>query len=138
MSYGMGLQVSCGVDSEVPEKGTIRESQEGDRAHHQELARQKESEVLEGKLVVDHVHVLLSVPPKYAVAQVVGFIKGKSAIYIARMSGRRRNFVGQSFWARGYCVSTIGLDEQAIRAYIQAQEETDRRLDQMKLFEKDK
>ncbi len=94
--------------------------------------------MLEGKLVVDHVHVLLSVPPKYAVAQVVGFIKGKSAIYIARMSGRRRNFVGQSFWARGYCVSTIGLDEQAIRAYIQAQEETDRRLDQMKLFEKDK
>ena len=93
---------------------------------------------MEGKLVVDHVHVLLSVPPKYAVAQVVGFIKGKSAIYIARMSGRRRNFVGQSFWARGYCVSTIGLDEQAIRAYIQAQEETDRRIDQMKLFEKDK
>ena len=138
MSYGMGLQVSCGVDSEVPEKGTIRESQEGARAHHQGVARQKESEVLEGKLVVDHVHVLLSVPPKYAVAQVVGFIKGKSAIYIARMSGRRRNFVGQSFWARGYCVSTIGLDEQAIRAYIQAQEETDRRLDQMKLFEKDK
>ena len=114
--------------------GNLRRS----RAHHQGVARQKESEVLEGKLVVDHVHVLLSVPPKYAVAQVVGFIKGKSAIYIARMSGRRRNFVGQSFWARGYCVSTIGLDEQAIRAYIQAQEETDRRLDQMKLFEKDK
>ena len=62
-----------------------------------ELARQKESEVIEGKLVIDHVHVLLSVPPKYAVAQVVGFIKGKSAIYIARMSGRRRSFVGQSF-----------------------------------------
>jgi len=103
-----------------------------------ELARQKESEVIEGKLVIDHVHVLLSVPPKYAVAQVVGFIKGKSAIYIARMSGRRRSFVGQSFWARGYCVSTVGLDESAIRAYIQAQEETDRKLDQMKLFEKDK
>ena len=68
----------------------------------------------------------------------MGFIKGKSAIYIARMSGRRRSFVGQSFWARGYCVSTVGLDESAIRAYIQAQEETDRKLDQMKLFEKDK
>ena len=103
-----------------------------------ELARQKESEVLEGKLVVDHVHVLLSVPPKYAVAQVVGFIKGKSAIYVARMSGRRRNFTGQSFWSRGYWVSTVGSDEQAIRAYIRAQEEVDRRLDQMKLFEKDK
>ena len=63
MSYGMGLQVSCGVDSEVPEKGALRKAQEGDRAHHQGVARQKESEVLEGKLVVDHVHVLLSVPP---------------------------------------------------------------------------
>jgi putative transposase len=103
-----------------------------------ELARQKESEVVEGKLVVDHVHVLISVPPKYAVAQVIGFIKGKSAIYVARTSGRRRNFAGQSFWARGYCVSTVGLDEEAIRAYIKAQEETDKRLDQMKLFEKDK
>ena len=61
-----------------------------------ELARQKESEVVEGKLVVDHVHVLLSVPPKYAVAQVIGFIKGKSAIHVARMSGRRRNFVGRT------------------------------------------
>ncbi len=93
---------------------------------------------MEGRLVVDHVQCLLSVPPKYAVAQVIGFIKGKSAIYVARMSGRKRNFVGQSFWARGYCVSTVGLDEAAIRAYIQTQEETDRKLDQMKLFEKDK
>ena len=103
-----------------------------------ELARQKESEVVEGKLIVDHVHVLLSVPPKYAVAQVIGFIKGKSAIYVARMSGRRRNFVGQSFWARGYYVSTIGLDEAAIREYIQRQEDADKKLDQMKLFEKGK
>ena len=103
-----------------------------------ELARQKESEVVEGKLVGDHVHMLLAVPPKYAVAQVIGYIKGKSAIYVARMSGRRRNFVGQNFWARGYCVSTIGLDEAAIREYIQRQEEADRKLDQMRLFEKDK
>ncbi|MGD0230065.1 MAG: IS200/IS605 family transposase [Syntrophorhabdales bacterium] len=103
-----------------------------------ELARQKESEVVEGKLVTDHVHVLLSVPPKYVVAQVVGFIKGKSAIYVARMSGRKRNFVGQNFWARGYCVSTIGLDESAIREYIQTQEEADKKLDQMRLFAKDK
>ena len=103
-----------------------------------ELARQKESEVVEGKLVGDHVHMLLSVPPKYAVAQVIGYIKGKSAIYVARMSGRKRNFIGQTFWARGYCVSTIGLDEAAIREYIQRQEEADRKLDQMRLFEKDK
>ena|SRR5271157_857212 len=103
-----------------------------------EPARQKECEVVEGKLVVDHVHALLSVPPEYSVARVIGFIKGKSAIYVARMSGRRRSFVGQSFWARGYYVSTVGLDEAAIRAYIQTQEETDRKLDQMKLFEKDR
>ena len=103
-----------------------------------ELARQKESEVVEGKLVGDHVHMLLSVPPKYAVAQVIGYIKGKSAIYVARMSGRKRNFIGQNFWARGYCVSTIGLDEAAIREYIQRQEEADRKLDQIRLLEKDK
>jgi putative transposase len=103
-----------------------------------ELARQKESEVAEGKLVVDHVHVLLSVPPKYAVAQVIGFIKGKSAIYVARMGGRKRNFVGENFWARGYCISTIGLDEAAIREYIRLQEEADKKLDQMRLFEKGK
>ena len=103
-----------------------------------ELARQKESEVVEGKLVVDHVHVLLSVPPKYAVAQVIGFIKGKSAIYVARMAGRKRNFVGENFWARGYMVSTIGLDEAATREYIRAQEEADKKLDQMRLFEKGK
>jgi putative transposase len=100
-----------------------------------ELARQKESEVLEGELVVDHVHMLISIPPKYAVAQVIGFIKGKSAIHVARVFGRRRNFMGQSFWARGYCASTTGLDEEAIREYIRTQEEVDKRLDQMKLFE---
>jgi putative transposase len=100
-----------------------------------ELAKQKESEVLEGELVVDHVHMLISIPPKYAVAQVIGFVKGKSAIHVARMFGRRRNFVGQSFWARGYCVSTAGLDEAAIREYIRTQEEADKKLDQMRLFE---
>ena len=100
-----------------------------------ELAKQKESEVVEGELVVDHVHMLISIPPKYAVAQVIGFIKGKSAIYVARMFGRRRNFVGQIFWARGYCASTTGLDEEAIREYIRSQEKADRKLEQMRLFE---
>ena len=85
--------------------------------------------------MVDHVHMLLSVPPKYAVAQVVGFIKGKSAIHLARVYGeRRKNFVGQSFWARGYFVSTVGRDEQAIRAYIRGQEKEDERLNQMGLW----
>ena len=85
-------------------------------------------------MLSDHVHVLMSIPPKHAVAQVVGFLKGKSAIHIARVfSGRRRNFVGQQFWARGYYVSTVGKDEQAVRKYIKEQEATDRQLDQLKL-----
>ena len=83
------------------------------------LAQQRESEVEEGHLMVDHVHIMLSIPPKYSVAQVIGYIKGKSAIHIARhFAGRPRNFVGQHFWARGYFVSTVGRDEQAIRMYI--------------------
>ena len=100
-----------------------------------ELATQKESEVIEGQLVVDHVHMLISIPPKYSVAQVVGYIKGKSAMWVARSMGRSRNFTGQSFWARGYCVSTTGLDEETIREYIRTQEEMDKKLDQLKLFE---
>ena len=81
-----------------------------------ELARQKECDILEGHLMPDHVHVLMSIPPKYAVAQVMGFIKGKSAIHIARVdAGHRRNFVGQHFWARGYLVSTVGKDEAAVQ-----------------------
>ena len=101
-----------------------------------EWARQKACRIEEGHLLPDHVHVLISIPPKYAVAQVVGFLKGKSAIHIARVfSGRRRNFVGQQFWARGYYVSTVGKDEQAVRQYIREQEVTDRQLDQLNLVE---
>ena len=100
------------------------------------LAQQRESEILEGHMVVDHVHMLISIPPKYAVSQVIGYIKGKSAIHIARtFGGRQRNFTGQHFWARGYFVSTVGRDEKAIREYIQRQEQEDRRLDQMKMFD---
>ena len=99
------------------------------------LARQKESMIEEGHLMGDHVHIMISIPPKYAVAQVVGFIKGKSAIHIARTyAGRQRNYVGQSFWARGYFVSTIGRDEQVIREYIRHQEQEDRRVDQLRLI----
>ncbi len=99
------------------------------------LARQRESEVEEGHLHQDHVHLLLSIPPKYAVSQVVGFLKGKSAIHIARTyGGRTRNFVGEHFWARGYFVSTVGRDEQTIRRYIQQQEAENRRLEQLAMF----
>jgi putative transposase len=99
------------------------------------LAAQKESRIEEGHLMPDHVHMMIAIPPKYAVSQVVGFIKGKSAIHLARSYGERsRNFVGQHFWARGYFVSTVGRDEEAIREYIRHQEEEDKRLDQMQLW----
>ena len=98
------------------------------------LARQKESRIEEGHLMSDHVHILISIPPKYSVAQVIGFIKGKSAIHIAReFAGRKRNFVGQNFWARGYFVSTVGRDEAVIREYIRHQEQEDMRLEQLEL-----
>src|SRR5258707_15728336 len=93
------------------------------------LAEQKECKVEEGHLMPDHVHMLLSVPPKYSVSSVMGFIKGKSAIHLARVyAGRRRNFVGQHFWARGYWVSTVGKDEAAVRPAIQEKAEAGRRL----------
>ncbi len=99
------------------------------------LAKQKESAIEEGHLMSDHVHMMISIPPKYAVSQVVGFIKGKSAIHIARVySERKRNYVGQHFWARGYFVSTVGRDEEVIREYIRHQEREDRRIDQLKLM----
>ncbi|MBE9610917.1 MULTISPECIES: IS200/IS605 family transposase [Chitinilyticum] len=99
------------------------------------LAEQKESRVLEGHLMPDHVHMLLSIPPKFAVSQVVGYMKGKSAIHLARVYGeRKRNFVGQHFWARGYFVSTVGRDETMIREYIKNQEKEDQRLEQLQLW----
>ncbi len=99
-----------------------------------DLAEQKESKVEEGHLMPDHVHMLLSVPPKYSVSSVMGFIKGKSAIHIARVyAGRRRNFVGQHFWARGYWVSTVGKNEAAVRRYIREQEKEDQRLEQLEI-----
>ena len=105
----------------------------GDVFH--ELAIQKESKILEGHMMGDHVHMLISIPPKYSVSQVVGYIKGKSAIHIARTyAGRRTNFTGQNFWARGYYVSTAGRDEETVRQYIRKQEESDKKIDQLKLF----
>jgi len=100
-----------------------------------QLAEQKESRVEEGHLMADHVDMMIAIPSKHAVSQVVGYIKGKSAIHLARVYGeRKRNFVGQHFWARGFFVSTVGRDEEVIREYIRRQEEEDKRLDQMGLW----
>ena len=99
-----------------------------------ELAKQRECKIEEGHLMGDHVHMMISIPPKHAVSQVIGYIKGKSAIHIARaFLGKRQNFVGQNFWARGYFVSTVGRDETVIRQYIRNQESEDRRIDQLRL-----
>lgn len=100
------------------------------------LAAQKECEVAEGHLMGDHVHMLIAIPRKYAVSDVVGYLKGKSAIYVARNYGEnRRNSTGQHFWARGFFVSTVGRDEAVIQEYIRRQEEEDKRLDQLNLWQ---
>jgi putative transposase len=100
-----------------------------------DLSRQRESIVEEVHLRPDYVHMLISIPPKYAFSQVVGYLKGKSAIHIARnYLGRRSNFRGQHFWARGYWVSTIGRDDEAVKKYIRDQEKEDRRLEQLNIF----
>ena len=97
-----------------------------------DLARQKDSRILEGHLQLDHIHVLMSIPPKYSVAQVVGYVKGKSAIHIVRIYlGQKKNYNGMHFWARGYYVSTVGADEEVIRNYIRNQEKEDQKLDEM-------
>ena len=106
----------------------------GDVLH--DLACRRNSKIHEGHLKADHVHMLISIPPKYAVSQVVGYIKGKSAIHIARQyMGRRKNFIGQHFWARGYYVSTAGRDEEVIRQYIKQHEKIDKQIDQLALFQ---
>ena len=89
-----------------------------------ELARQKECKIIEGNMQTDHVHICIAIPPKYAVASIIGFIKGKSAIAIARMQGKQRNFTGASFWARGYAVSTVGFEIDDVQRYIREQEES--------------
>ncbi len=100
----------------------------------QELASHRESKIEEGHLKGDHIHICMIIPPKYAVLKVVGYMKGKSAIMIARQFGKKtRNFKGESFWARGYFVSTVGLDEQMVREYIRNQEERDKYFDQLDL-----
>ena len=111
--------------------GAVRK-QLGEMLH--ELAQQKECKIVEGHLMPDHVHMCISIPPKHSVSYVMGYIQGKSAIGIARrFAGRTKNFTGENFWARGYFVSTVGLDEETVRAYIRHQEEEDQRYEQLKL-----
>ncbi len=99
------------------------------------LAHQKGCVIESGELVKDHVHMLIKIPPKHSVSTIVGFIKGKSSIWVAQhIGGRDKNFVGHKFWARGYFVSTVGMDEEIIRKYIENQESEDKRLDELNLF----
>ena len=117
----------------VPKYRRIRQYL-GDVFH--ELAKHKDSHIEKGTIRNDHVHMLISIPPKYAVSSVVGYIKGKSAIHIARhYMGCQRNYRGKQFWARGFFVDTVGLNEEIIRKYIQEQDEKDQRLDQLDMFE---
>ena len=98
-----------------------------------DLCRQKKIELLEGHAMSDHTHMVLSIPPKYSVSHTVGFLKGKSAVRIHRELMKNRRVTGLHFWAVGYCVSTIGLNEETIRKYVREQDERDRRLDQPEL-----
>ena len=134
-SLGLGVQVHVVFIPKCRRKTLYGELRRYLGEVFRKLAQQKESRIEEGHLLSDHVHMLIAIPPKYAVAQVVGFIKGKSAIHLARVYGeRKRNFVGQHFWARGYFVSTVGRDEGVIREYIRKQEQEDARLDQLGLW----
>jgi len=98
-----------------------------------ELCRRFEIELVEGHVMADHVHMCLSVPPKFSIANTIGKLKGKSAIMIHQKYGRKKNFVGLNFWSRGYCVSTVGLDEAVIREYIRHQEEREKQEEQLQL-----
>ena len=100
-----------------------------------DLCRQRKIELLEGHAMLDHVHMVLSIPPKYSVANTLGFLKGKSAVRIHRELMKHRRMSGLHFWAAGYCVSTIGLNEETIRRYVREQDERDRRLNQGELFD---
>jgi putative transposase len=90
-----------------------------------ELARQKECQILEGHLMPDHVHRLIAIPPKHAVSAVIGFLKGKSAIAVARLQGKERDFSGEHLWARGYAVSTVGFELEEVQRYVREQDEAD-------------
>lgn len=123
----MGLQISCGVRAEAAEEVHFwtDASPSGSDISWTSLAKQKECHILEGHLMPDHVHMCIAIPPKHSVASVIGFLKGKSAIAIARLYGKERNFSGEHFWARGYAVSTVGFELEQVRQYIREQESAD-------------
>ena len=101
------------------------------------LAQQKECKIEEGYLMPDHVHMLISIPPKHSVSTIVGFIKGKSSIWVAQnIANKQQNFVGHKFWARGYFVNTVGANEEVIRKYVQGQESDEGVLDKVCQSEK--
>ncbi|MGH1352024.1 MAG: IS200/IS605 family transposase [Methyloligellaceae bacterium] len=99
-----------------------------------DLCHRKECRIVEGHLMPDHVHMLISIPPKYSVSHIVGYLKGKTALHLANKYGRRRKYRGYHFWARGYFVSTVGANEQVVRRYIRDQEKADKSYDQQSLF----
>ena len=133
-SYKMAMQVSHRIYPEIPETAAIRSSEETSREVFHRLAKQKECWIEEGHIMPDHVHMLINVPPKLAVSSVVGYIKGKSAIHVARhFLKRERNYAGQRIWAPGFFVDTVGRNTETIRKYIAEQEMEDRRLDQLEM-----
>ncbi len=128
----MGMQLPYCLDSKISKKETVWCNKKLVDVLKR-LANQKESTIIEGKLMSDHVHMLISIPPKYSVAQIVGFLKGKSAVYIAREISNYKNTKGHGFWTRGYFVSTVGADENIIKSYIKHQEKEDVRQSQLEL-----
>jgi len=124
--FEIGLQIPCGIyPKEETERAVGRVRRHLKDIFHA-LARQKECQILEGHLMPDHVPMCIAIPPKHAVASVIGFLKGKSAIVIAReVCGKERNFTGEHLWARGYAVSTVGFELEQVRQYIRDREEAD-------------
>jgi putative transposase len=130
----MGVQVPCRVHTKVPQEGAVRANSAAPGNRIPRTRPAQGCQIEEGHLMPDHVHILVSIPPKYSVAEVIGYLKGKSSIWVAQNVERKaRNFLGHKFWARGYFVSTVGRDEEMIRAYIKNQEMADQQLDQLQL-----
>src|SRR6266699_1603929 len=120
----MGLQVSRSVRAQTATESDLLPHPEP-IGRDRPLAKQKESQILEGHLMPDQVHMCITIPPKHPVASVIGFLKGKSGIAIARLGGKERNFSGEHFWARGYAVSTVGFELEQVKQYIREQEAAD-------------
>src|SRR5262245_56747616 len=134
----MGVQVPCRVYAEVPQEAAVWANPAAPRHCISRACAaqgmQDRRRTPDAGPCADHVHMLISIPPKYSVAEVIGYLKGKSSIWIAQNVERKlRNFLGHKFWARGYFVSTVGRDEETIRNYIKNQELADQQLDQLQL-----